>query len=211
MDEQVLIATRESLHGAAELLIAGPQFREHGTIKLKVTPGGFGGWVSPVRVQGTELVWPGGRAALAGTCQDLAAAIGVRAAPPGNYSDTACLGPDAPLAVDAAAAELLEDWYAKGVAALRALALDAGAADAEPVLWPEHFDLAISVGEVNYGVSLCDAGYPRPYAYVGPWQPPAQGGFWNAAFGALRPIDELPDAGAVTAFFAEGRAAAAGG
>ena len=75
------------------------------------------------------------------------------------------------------------------------------------MLWPEHFDLGISVDEVNYGVSPGDAGHPRPYAYVGPWTP-REGGFWNASFGALRWSDDLPDADAVAAFFAEGRAEA---
>jgi hypothetical protein len=208
MDEHVLVTTRQSLHGVAELLIAGPQFRSEGTIKLKVTPGGFGGFVSPVRVAGTELVWPGGRVELAGTCAELAATIGVEPGPPGNYSDASGLSPHDTLAVDPTAAELLEDWYARGDAALRDFALRAGAPDAGPILWPEHLDLAISVDEVNYGVSPGDGGHQQPYAYVGPWTPPAVGGFWNAPFGALRGIDELPDVEAVTAFFADGRAAA---
>ena len=94
MDEQVLVATRKSLHGAAELLLAGPQYRAHGTIKLHVTPGGFGAVAAPPRVAGGDLVWPEGRVALAGSCRDLAALIGVDAAPPGNYPDTGGLAPD---------------------------------------------------------------------------------------------------------------------
>ena len=39
----------------------------------------------------------------------------------------------------------------------------------QPVLWPEHFDLAIDVDEVNYGVSPGDGYHGAPYAYVGPW------------------------------------------
>ena len=42
MDEQVLSATRRSLHAVAEQLLAGPQHRAQGTIRLQVTPGGFG-------------------------------------------------------------------------------------------------------------------------------------------------------------------------
>jgi hypothetical protein len=201
MDEQILVATRKSLHGVAELLIAGPQYREHGTIKLRVTEGGFGGFVSPVRVAGTELVWPGGSARLVGTCRDLAAALGADAEAAGTYSDTSGVAPDHTLTVDPAAAELLEDWYARGDAAVRAFAPEVTA-----VLWPEHFDLALTLNEVNYGVSPGDGAHQTPYAYVGPWQPREQGGFWNASFGALRGIDELPDADAIAAFFAEGRA-----
>jgi hypothetical protein len=102
-----------------------------------------------------------------------------------------------------AAAALLADRFARGDAGLRAFA-----PGAVPVLWPEHFDLGVTLGEVNYGISPGDAAHPRPYAYVGPWTP-REGPFWNASFGALRPADELADTGAVAAFFMEGRVAAA--
>ena len=42
MDENALVATRRSLHAVAESVLAGPQYRAHGTIRLTVTPGGFG-------------------------------------------------------------------------------------------------------------------------------------------------------------------------
>jgi len=198
MDE----TTRRSLHGVGELLIAGPQHRARGTIRLRATPGGFGGVAVGLRVEGTDLVWDGGRAPLAGTYRDLAAAAGVQPGPPeGVYHDTSGVDPDEAIVVDPAAAAELADWFARGDAGLRAFA-----PGEEPVLWPEHFDLAISLGEVNYGVSPGDAGHPQPYAYVGPWTP-REGPFWNAAFGALRPASELPDAAAVAAFLAEGRAA----
>ena len=200
MDTQVLVATRRSLHGVAELVIAGPQHRATGTIRLRVTPGGFGGVRSPLRVDGAELVWDGGRAPLTGTCRELATAAGVDVGPPiGLYHDTSGVDPDEPLDVDPAAAAVFADWFARGDAALRALA-----PDAEPVIWPEHFDLGVSADEVNYGVSPGDAVHPRPYAYVGPWTP-REGPFWNAPFGALRWADDLPDADAVIAFFDEAR------
>ena len=77
------------------------------------------------------------------------------------------------------------------------------APDQEPVLWPEHFDLGISLDEVNYGVSPGDSQIPRPYAYVGPWSA-REGTFWNTPFGAARPLTELPDVDALVAFFHEG-------
>lgn len=201
MDEHALVTTRRSLHGVAELVIAGPQFRSTGTIRMAVTPGGFGGVRTPVRVAGTELVWDGGRAPLRGTCRELAAAAHLEVGGPvGVYGDTSGVDPDEPLVVDAVAVELLLGWFSRGDAALRILA-----PESEPVIWPEHFDLAISAGEVNYGVSPGDAAHARPYAYVGPWTP-RHGPFWNAPFGALRSVDDLPDADAVAAFFAEGRA-----
>ena len=143
---------------------------------------------------------------LIGTVADVAAAAGLEAGvPEGLYSDHADLGADEPLAVDPGAAALLAGWFARGDAGLRAFA-----PGEEPVIWPEHFDLAVAVGEVNYGISLGDAGHQGhqgPYAYVGPWTP-REGPFWNVAFGALRPAEELPDAEAVAAFFAAGRDAA---
>jgi hypothetical protein len=200
MDEK----TRRSLHGVGELLIAGPQHRAHGTIRLRPTPGGFGGVAVALRVEGTDLVWDGGRAPLAGTYRDLAAAAGVQPGPPeGIYHDTSGVDPDEQVVVDPAAAAELAEWFARGDAGLRAFA-----PDQEPVLWPEHFDLAIGEGEVNYGVSPGDAGHSEPYAYVGPWTK-REGAFWNASFGALRPASELPDTDSLTTFFADGRRAAA--
>ncbi len=199
MDENVLTATRRSLHAVAEQLLAGPQYRESGTIRLRVTPGGFGQVEGPLRVEGAELVAGGRRIPLTGTIAEVATAAGVEpGVPAGLYPDHADLGPDEPLAVDPAAAGVLAEWFARGDAALRAFA------DEEPVIWPEHFDLAIATGEVNYGVSLGDGGHAGPYAYVGPWTP-REGAFWNASFGALRPAEELPDVDAVAAFFAAGR------
>lgn len=199
MDEHVLVATRRSLHAVAEQVLAGPQHRATGSIKLKVLPGGFGQDEGPLRVQGAMLVSGTRRVPLRGTTAELAAAVGVEAWAPDIYGEHAELAPGEELAVDPAAAELLEEWFARGDAALRELA-----PDVERVLWPEHFDVGIQLDEVNYGASPGDAAHPRPYAYVGPWTP-REGEFWNAPFGALRSPDELPDAAAVAAFFVEGR------
>ncbi|MHA6792151.1 hypothetical protein ACVGVM_01305 [Pseudonocardia bannensis] len=207
MDEQVLTATRRSLHGIAEMVLAGPQYREHGTIRLRVTPGGFGQVAGPLRVEGTELVWDGddaGRVPLRGTCRELGAAAGVEPGPPeGLYTDTSGVGPNEQLVVDPAAAELMADWFATGDHALRNFV-----PGCEPVLWPEHFDLGIQLDEIDYGVSAGDAANTRPYAYVAPWTP-CHGPFWNAPFGAIRRQDEVPAGhlatSAIMAFFVEGR------
>ena len=203
MDTQTLVSTRRSLHGVAELVIAGPQYAASGTIRLRVTPGGFGGAVSDVRVEGADLVWSGGRVPLAGTCRELADALGVTATKPDSYRDGSGVDPDEGLVLDPGALALLLGWFERGDAALGAFA-----PGAERVLWPEHFDVGYALDEVNYGVSPGDDGHPQPYAYVGPWQP-REGAFWNAPFGASRPAVDLPDADAVVAFFEDGRAAAA--
>ena len=137
MDEQVLVAARRALHAVAEQVLAGPQYRSAGTIRLNITPGGFGQVKGPLRVEGDELVGERGRVPLRGTITELAAAVAVEpGVPEGLYSDHAELGPADPIDVDPAAAAEIADWLARGDQALRALA-----PDVEPVLWPEHFDL----------------------------------------------------------------------
>jgi hypothetical protein len=202
MDEHAVVATRRSLHAVAERLLAGPQYREHGEIRLQVTPGGFGQFAGPLRVEGTDIVGASGRVPLRGRIGDIAALLGVEAGEPANlYSEHAQFGTDDELTVDPAAAALLLGWFARGDGAMRRFA-----PSEEPILWPEHFDLGISLDEVNYGVSPGDGSHSLPYAYVGPWTP-REGEFWNASFGADRPSHELPDTDAVVAFFAAGRAA----
>ena len=119
------------------------------------------------------------------------------------YSDTADLGVDDQLEIDAAAASKLANAFATGEQALRSLGTEE-----EPVLWPEHFDIGLSADEINFGVSPGDATIAVPYAYVGPWTQ-RSGDFWNVSFGAARPIHELGHLDALVNFFAEGRALAA--
>jgi hypothetical protein len=203
VDEQVLSATRRSLHAVAEQLLAGPQHRTQGTIRLRVTSGGFGQVAGPWRVEGGELVGPDVRVPLTGTVAEVGEAAGVEPGAPSNYSDHADLADGAQLAVNPDAAAALADWFARGDAGLRAFA-----PDEEPVLWPEHFDLGIALDEVNYGISPGDGGHAGPYAYVGPWTK-REGPFWNADFGSVCDADQLPDAEAVAAYFGAGRQAAA--
>ncbi len=202
MDTDAFAATRRSLHGVAELVIAGPQYAAYGTIRLRVVPGGFGGVSLPVRVAGGDLVWDGGRMPLGGTCRELATAAGLEPVAPGIYHDGSGVDPDEPLDFDGDALGSLLGWFERCETALRVFA-----PDHEPVLWPEHFDLGLTLDEVNYGASTGDAGHGGRYAYVGPWTP-RTGAFWNAPFGALRPAEELPDAAAVAAFYGQGREAA---
>jgi hypothetical protein len=108
---------------------------------------------------------------------------------------------------DDARVEVAGRTFAEAAAAVVEHALDLGnsalrlfAPDLEPVLWPEHFDIAITRADVNYGVSPGDG---HPYAYVGP-HGARRGSFWNAPFGAARPVTEFADAEALAGFFREG-------
>ncbi len=198
------VTTRRQLRGIAESLIAGPQYRASGTIRLAVRPGGFAGVAIPLMVQGAELHWPDGAAPLAGRAMTLAYAAGVELGPPdGVYEIVDPLLPDAVIDLDASAAELIaRSHYAGGHALKRVLP------EQHPVLWPEHFDVAVTEDEVNYGVSAGDDLHPTPYAYIGPWQPHT-GPFWNAPFGALHPLDPAHDVDDLTTgivdFYERGR------
>ena len=58
----------------------------------------------------------------------------------------------------------------------------------EAQLWPEHFDLALSIGpdggRANVGASPGDADHDAPYLYVGPWEP-RPGGRLERAVGSV--------------------------
>jgi hypothetical protein len=202
-----LSTTRRALHAVAELLIAGPQYEAIGDIRLAARPGGFGGWAgpTPTAVSGIELITATGRFPLGGSVNDLAGRAGIT---PRALRDVYTGGPDFSLdesiEVDAQAADVLLRAFADGDAALRLL--DPGQV---PTLWPEHFDIGITLEEVNYGVSPGDALIGEPYAYVGPWHVPS-GAFWNQPFGAARPLRQLSTPQAIVEFFLDGRNAATG-
>ena len=198
-----IVATRRQLHGIAESFIAGPQYRAAGTIRLAVRPDGFTGTAVPIAVCGTRLEWTDGDVALAGPVREIVAASGVDfGAPPSDmYHPVAPLGIDAVLDLDADAAQALSRSLYAGGAAVKA-----AFPEGHPVLWPEHFDVAVTDDQVNYGVSAGDDGHPLPYAYVGPWDfaaNPRTGPFWNAPFGALYPLDLSADGDPLTADIAE--------
>jgi hypothetical protein len=204
MESEAFISTRRQLRGLAESLIGGPQHRAAGTIRLAVRPDGFVGVALPLAVRGTEFIWQDGSAALTGTPGALAEAAGVDYGPPeGVYEIVDPLPADALLDIDPGAVELIDrSLYAGGYALKQVLP------ESHPVLWPEHFDVAVTEDEVNYGVSAGDSYHDTPYAYVGPWTP-RTGAFWNAPFGAVFSLDPTHDvdqlAAAAAAFFQQGR------
>jgi hypothetical protein len=182
--------TRESLHRLAEEAIKPAREQTSGEWTLVPTPGGFGtpvfGEDDQVRVEGAGLVvreQGGERRAPIGSLAAAAGLIGPGLLPEGldNLSED-------PLEIDPAACEALAAAYALAEEVLEALRGEAGEGDVptEPTLWPEHFDLAIEMGEedagrrANYGLSPGDENHAEPYFYVGPWSAPAEGDLWNA-------------------------------
>lgn len=212
IDPAEIVAARRVLHLVAESLLAGPQYRATDEIRLTVTPDGFRTWapmpgpVTALRVDaaGVTAEPSGVRTPISAGLAATAAELGVTAGPPEDlYPDHADLPPDAVLAAREAALAAVLAALATGTEALR-LAFPGS----DPILWPEHFDVGITVDEVNYGVSPGDAGHDLPYAYVGPWRA-RRGDFWNEPFGASRPLADLGDAAAVADFFRAGRDRAA--
>lgn len=210
MTTTTLAATRRSLHAVAELLLAGPQHRRSGTIRLHITPGGFATTAPPdLAVDGVDLTTGGHRWPIDGhSCADLAAAAGLRPSPLNHvYRDATDVTPDDILHLDPAAAAWLAQCWNAGDEALRRLA------PAEtPVLWPEHFDVGIRLDGTSFGVSPGDAHIDEPYAYVGP-PSPRHGSFWNQPFGAARTMRELDNArpDRLLAFFTDARQRIAAG
>jgi hypothetical protein len=189
--------TRLALHRLAVYVVSPARRLATGNeIALAATRGGFGTppgepW-GQVRVEGVELVVErGGRtrraplttlreaAALAEVEPDIAAESRFDVPPAGDL--------DAPLAVDAASAAVLADWYAlaDSVLAQFAAGLPAVAEASPPRLWPEHFDLAVDAGEAergrrgSWGLSPGDALHPEPYAYVSLWSGAPPDDWWG--------------------------------
>ena len=185
-----LIATRLALHRVAESVLAPARRQANGKIGLRFTRGGFGtpffGADRQLRVVGGELAIVEGdreRRIPITTLAALADGLGPGWLPDGTHSDAG------PLDVDTDAADFLGAWF--GFAARVLETLRAGAAPEQAPsrvqLWPEHFDLAVELGDEGggrraaYGCSPGDDTHPEPYVYVAPWQAPPPGPLWQAA------------------------------
>ena len=218
-----LAATREALHAVAEQVLAAARHQATGRIGLVASPGGFStppfsvdGVTRTVGVHGTEIVVTDdgdARREPLTTLRAAAALAGIEPGAPADvYTPSTSLDPDAPLDVDATSAGTIADWFGLVSESLTELVRahpDASATAA--TLWPEHFDLAVTVDDVGYGGSPGDEEHPQPYLYVGPSTPPApDGAYWNEPFGASRPAILVPDVVSALVFWGEGRQLLAG-
>lgn len=215
MPTDALIATRRSLHHAAEHVLSAALKRATGQISLRPGPGGLR---TPPLPDGRLLALIDGDIAVIDAesvrrepLTTVRAAAEFAGTEPGfpwtKHPPGTEYVPDMPLTVDVGAARLLADWLALGDLALRALAATLSPGDEPtPQIFPEHLDLAITVAEVNYGASPGDDAIPEPYLYVGPFDGRPAGGeaFWNAPFGAYATIDDVHTAAAALEFFLGG-------
>ena len=183
-------ATVAGLHRVAERIVA-PARKPDNEIALEATPGGFGtpvfehgGFRHQVRVEGAELVHAEGASERRAPLSSLAAAAD---AVSGLLPADAELGEES-LEIDPAASRALGDWYGFAAAILAHLGATATPLDAATParLWPEHFDIAIELGDeddgvrANYGASPGDEDHSEPYLYVGPWTVEVEGDLWQA-------------------------------
>jgi hypothetical protein len=161
------VETRAALHDVAEAVVA-PARKPENEISLRYTHGGFGtpffdegGTDCQVRIEGSELVRQRGS-------EETREAM--------------------PREVDAAAAEALGALYGFACSVLEQMRADEAEADSSLVrIWPEHFDIAVELGDdaagkrVNLGLSPGDDDHDEPYLYVSPWNTAlASGELWNA-------------------------------
>jgi hypothetical protein len=174
----VLRTTRAPLHAVAEHAMAADQYARKRRIGLGQATGGFAtqsfvadGAERRVAVVGTELVVRddvrGEAAERRVPITNLRAAGGLAGGPlgmpSGAYRPSPMPDPDGELAVDPGSAALFADFYALVQAALTVFAAElVGEGPSEIQLWPEHFDLATTISEVDYGGSPGDTGHGGP-------------------------------------------------
>ncbi|MEA2458931.1 MAG: hypothetical protein QOC95_1903 [Thermoleophilaceae bacterium] len=181
--------TRDALHRVAERVISPARARANGKIGLRWTLGGFGtpffGADAQIRVNGAHLVIDAGgqeRRHAIETISGSAAAIGF------DLRGTAEERLDAPLEIDALASRFIGDWFGFVTSVLEQLRAEAPEEwEASRVqLWPEHFDVAVELGNEQaetraaVGGSPCDAAHAEPYLYVAPWTARPEGELWQA-------------------------------
>ncbi len=106
-----------------------------------------------------------------------------------------------PFSVDLRMAQELSKYYHNAFVSIRELAIDFGIKKPEIVIWPHHFDLAISIvlkdtGDedtnttIQMGISPGDHEFDQPYFYINTWPHVDTSHFEKLTNGALWHEDE---------------------
>lgn len=211
-------ATRESLRAVACYVISPARKARTGRIGLRPFGEGFGTPAfddgSRIVVRGDQLAFDPGDATTITTIRAGAAFVGVElSADPGVGHDLPPYAPDDELRVDRDASLALGGWYRFGQRVLEALTAGRPPETvSEAQLWPEHFDLAVTLElagatMVNVGFSPGDAFSVEPYVYVGPHDTSGlDDPYWNAPFGAFCSYAALASEDTALAFVTDGLA-----
>lgn len=184
-----LVHTRGALHGVARHVISPTRGRANGKIGLRYTLGGFGtpffGNDVQIRVAGETLVVQVAGRVQHGrltTLADAAEFIGF------DLTRHDLAGADRPLEVDCEASRFVGEWFGFAASVLQQLRAESagGGGDSRVQLWPEHFDMAVELGDQQrgqraaYGLSPGDGAHAEPYVYVAPWEGVPDSELWNA-------------------------------
>ena len=201
------VETRNALHDLARFVLAAELKGTTEVVTLRRTPGGFGqperlvnGLQRRIRVDGTDLVVQHGEDELWTPISTLTDASRVA---------SITLSADAPepsvdLAIDAKHAQQIAEFFALTDSALNAFRrLHATEGPTITQLFPHHFDLAITLSEVNIGGSPGDSEHDEPYLYVAPWTMSPHP-TWNESWGASIPWAPSVTVDAALAFFEAG-------
>lgn len=206
-----LIETRNALHDLARLVLAAELEGTTDLVTLRATPGGFG---QPerlvdrqqrrVRVDGTNLVVQHGENESWTPITTIAAAsVTASITLPADAADATRT-----LEVDPTHAVLIAEFFSLTDSALSVLRrLHASEAPTITQLFPHHFDLAITLSEVNVGGSPGDADHDEPYLYVGPWNVSPHP-TWNESWGSSMPWTPRVTVDDALQFFEAGLSAA---
>jgi hypothetical protein len=189
------VRTRLVVHTLAEHVLCATRYAAVGRVGLAPSVDGiatppFDGRV--VGLRGVDLfddTTDGSRQTEATTLRAAGEFLGVVPGAPALWTPTTSGDLDAVLEIDADGVAALAAWFT-----LVSGALAATFPEAPQTLWPEHFDLAVTVDDAIYGGSPGDADHPQPYLYVVPPADAALDGdrrFWNEPFGASFPYDRI--------------------
>ena len=183
--------TRRCLTAIAQYVISPARYKANGKIGLRFTRGGFGtpyfGDNVQIRVEGDTIAIDedGAEHTLQmSTIGELKDALDVDIDPPTDlYSIDQ---PPEVLQVDAEAAAALGDLFGFTASVLEQLRFEfPDLAPSRVQLWPEHFDIALELGDENrnaragYGMSPGDEEHDLPYLYVVPWKECSDKRWWR--------------------------------
>jgi hypothetical protein len=203
-------STRVAVHTLAEHVLCAVRYAAVGRIGLSPVGDGiatppFDGRV--VGLRGVELVDTsrhGDRRSTLSTLRSAGAFFGVVPGAPPLWTPSTNGDPDATLDVEVSAVAALAAWFA-----LVSTALATVHRSASQTLWPEHFDLAVTVAGATYGGSPGDATHSEPYLYITPPGDPVPDGdrqFWNEPFVASLSYDRITGAADAVGFLTEAMA-----
>lgn len=181
------VQTRDALHQLAYFVLAPARHRANTKIGLRPTMGGFGtpffGDDIQLRIDGPDLVVQDRDSAKRSRLTTITLAcerFGITYRPDWfpRFSDPLSpMDPREPLMLAAPATAAAAALFGFGGGILEELRATAPTRDkpSQVQLWPEHFDLAVDLGNTeagaraSVGISLGDASHPEPYLYVSAW------------------------------------------